>query len=259
MGICLAKWERGQTLKPHPSSTLTQSAKSQQHTSLPQTTKSQQAIKLKPSTQQSQPTMQSTPEPQQFTFANVIADILSQQGQPISTFMPSYQIWVFLKKNNIKDYADLEQHLKNLMGQQRKLSQEFTPIRDKQKRLAGYINENDKYQKLKEQYKQYQQDHKAQKPWKKKSFEESNRWIVDNYNKTKDHMDSLRNDQGKIPLHSWQKEHAKLSAEIENLNERYQALKTQVNNTNKIRIKVYDILRKESQPAVARGVEGHTI
>jgi len=62
-------------------------------------------------------------------------------------------------------------------------------------------------------------------------------------------MDGLRNNQGKIPLYSWQKEHANLSAQIQILDEEYQALKTEVDMVNKIRVKVYDVLSEERQEA----------
>jgi len=169
----LQGWLVEERAKPKTSTSLLQSTQSQQHISLPQTTKPQQAEK--PSMQQPQPSAYLPSKPRQLTFADIIADSLSQQGQTISTSVPSHQIRTFLKNNDINSYAELEQHLKNLMGQQRKLSQEFSPIRDKQKKLAGYIKENDNYQKLKKHYRQYQQDLKAQKPWKKKAFEENNR------------------------------------------------------------------------------------
>lgn len=84
--------------------------------------------------------------PQPPTFADVIAEILSRQGQGIYNSHASYQIWEFLKENDIKDYAGLEQHLKNLMSQQRTISHALTPLRKRRDKLAEHIKENDNYQ-----------------------------------------------------------------------------------------------------------------
>jgi hypothetical protein len=57
----------------------------------------------------------------------------------------------------------------------------------------------------------------------------------------------LQNANGKIPMHSWQKEHANLTAELRELDRDYRQLKTDVDTVNKIRTDVYNILRKEQQ------------
>ena len=185
--------------------------------------------------------------PQPPTFADIISDILLRQGQGIDKSHISYEVLTFLRDNAIENYVGLEQHLKNLMTQQRQISHEFSPIRNRLTKLAEYINENDNYTKYKAQYTQYQQDYKAQLPWKKKAFEEDNRWIIENYNTAKRIMDKLRNKNNKIPLNSWHNEHSKLSAELKALDGKYLNLKNEIAQVNKIRIKVYDILRKERQ------------
>ena len=50
-----------------------------------------------------------------------------------------------------------------------------------------------------------------------------------------------------IPIHSWQKEHAKLTAELREVDRDYKHLKTEGDKVNKIRADVYNILRKEQQ------------
>jgi len=153
----------------------------------------------------------------------------------------------FLKSNQIGHYAGLENHLKNLMGSQRELSHKFNPIRKQLKELDEHIKQYKAYTKYKAEYKQYQQDYNNQLPWKKKSFEQEHSWLIKKYSDTKSYIDSVRNDKNQIPINAWSKEHAQLSTELQKLNGEYQALKTQVDDVNKIRVKVYDVLRKEQQ------------
>jgi len=74
-----------------------------------------------------------------------------------------------------------------------------------------------------------------------------NSWIVERYNEAKQYIDSVRNANGKIPLASWQKEHSELSKKAEELDGKYQILKTKVAQANRFRVRVYDVLRKEKQ------------
>ncbi|MCL2222945.1 MAG: hypothetical protein FWC20_11570 [Oscillospiraceae bacterium] len=60
-------------------------------------------------------------------------------------------------------------------------------------------------------------------------------------------MDGVKNANGKIPLPSWQKEHADLSAKIRKLDSKYQSLKTKVAQVDKFRTRLYDVIRKEHQ------------
>ena len=84
-------------------------------------------------------------------------------------------------------------------------------------------------------------------PWKKKAFAEDNHWVIERYNESKRYIDKLRNDKGKIPLASWKKDYDNLSLELRELDRDYQQLKDEVGEVGKVRVKVYDILRKEKQ------------
>jgi len=111
------------------------------------------------------------------------------------------------------------------------------------------------YKRNSDAYNQYQKDYAAQMSWKKKSFAEQNRVIVEDYETSKSIMDSLKNKNGKIPTGAWQKQLDTLSAELLELDKDYKTLKDEVDNVNKIRTKVYDILRKEGQrerPSIKR-------
>lgn len=57
----------------------------------------------------------------------------------------------------------------------------------------------------------------------------------------------MRNEKGKIPLSTCQKEYAQTTAELQQLNDQYQDLKNEVDQANKFRVRVYDVLRKERQ------------
>jgi len=197
-----------------------------------------------PTTQQ--PIPQST-ESKPLTFANIITDIITRQAQGRPIFEDDKKLFSFLAYNNIEDYEGLEKHMTNLMTQQRELGHEYNPLRSRVAELSQHIRQNENYTKRKAAYNQYEKDLAKQMPWKKKSFAADNSWIVERYNEAKQYIDGVRNANGKIPLATWQKEHSELSKKIEELDGRYQILKTKVAQANRFRVRVYDVLRKEKQ------------
>ena len=198
------------------------------------------------------------PQPQPPTFADVIADILSRQGQIVTNKAHATQILNFLKSKQIADYKSLEKYLQNLMGKQRTTGKKLTPIRQRMTELTDHVQEYETYKKRKAQHDQYQQDYKAQKPWKKKAFQQEHGYIVGLYETSKDYMDCVRNSKNQIPINAWKKEYTDLSLELRELDRAYQNLKAEVDSVSKIRVTVYDILRKEQQrgqPIRAQGLE----
>ena len=113
--------------------------------------------------------------------------------------------------------------------------------------LSQHISQNENYKKRKTAYNQYEKGLAKQMPWKKKSFAADNSWIVERYNEAKQYINGVRNANGKIPLASWQKEYSELSKKIEELDGKYQTLKTKVAQADRFRVRVYDVLRKEKQ------------
>ena len=196
--------------------------------------------------QQSPPKPQ-TAEPKPPTFAETIMDIITRQAHGNSITNDDSKLFSFLAHNGIKDYDDLEQHLKNLMSERRTLSHEYSPIRKRLAELSEHMSQYEDYKKWRAEHQQYQKDLAAQKPWRKKSFAADNNYIVDRYNETKRYIDGVRNAQGKIPLSSWQKEYTDLSANLRELDGRYQVVKEKVARVDKFRVRVYDVLRREQQ------------
>ena len=186
-------------------------------------------------------------EPKPPTFANIISNYVTRQaqGRPISE--DDKKLFSFLAYNNINDYEGLEKHMTNLMEQQRNLGHEYNPLRSRMAELSQHIRQNENYTKRKSAYNQYEKDLAKQMPWKKKSFAADNSWIVERYNEAKQYIDGVRNANGKIPLATWQKEHSELSEKIEELDGRYQILKTKIAQANRFRVRVYDVLQKEKQ------------
>jgi len=202
------------------------------------------------------PSAPRTTEPYQPTFTEIISDILSRQGQSVVDAKTTTQILNFLESNDIADYDGLVTHMQNLMGQQRETSHKYSPIRKQQSALFEHIQKYEAYKKNKAKYDQYQQEYKAQLPWKKKVFERDNLWIANNYETSKNALDKLMKGKKQIPISVWEQEYAELSAEIQKLDKQYQALKSEVDKVNKIRIKVYDILRMDKQKGEPKRVQG---
>ena len=218
---------------------------------IPQIAPSAEPKASQPTQPQQQP-LSSAPKPQPTapkppTFAKIILDILTRQaqGKPISN--DDMKLHTFLVHNGINDYDGLEQHMKNLMSEQRTLSHEYSPIRSRIAELDEHMRQYENYKKRRADYQQYKKDLSAQMPWKKKAFINDNAWIVDRYNEAKSYMDGVKNANGKIPLPSWQKEHGELSAKVRELDSKFQTLKTKVTQVDKFRVRVYDVLRREHQ------------
>jgi len=57
----------------------------------------------------------------------------------------------------------------------------------------------------------------------------------------------VRNSKKQVPINAWKREHTDLSLEMRELDRDYKQLKNEVDATNKIRVNVYDILRKKRQ------------
>jgi|GEM_PF-5492441 len=161
------------------------------------------------STQKNQPT-----KPKPLTFAKTNLDIITRQMQGRPTTQDDANLVSFLITNKISDYGGLEQHMKNLMSEQRTLSHEYSPVRSRIAELDEHTRQYENYKKRRADYQQYEKDLSKQMPWKKKAFTNDNTWIVDRYNEAKAYMDSVKNANGKIPLPSWQKEHGELSAKV---------------------------------------------
>ena len=181
------------------------------------------------------------------TFADVISDILSRQGQIVVNAASASQILDFLKAKQIQDYAGIEKHLRNLMGQQRAISHELSPVRKKLAEVTERINQYATYKERKAEYDSYIKEYNAQKPWKRKSFEDDNRLLISNYEESKKYIGGLANSKNQIPILTWNKEYSDLSAQLQKLKGEYESLKAEVSCVDKIRVQVYDILRKERQ------------
>jgi len=74
------------------------------------------------------------------------------------------QLHMFLVKNNINEYEGLEQHLTDLMGEQRMLGHEYNPLRKRLAELSEHMNQYDNYKKRKADHDQYQKDLAKQMP-----------------------------------------------------------------------------------------------
>ena len=192
------------------------------------------------------------------TFADFISDVLSRQTQSFVSPKFATQIYDFLSTKRIDSYEDIERHLKNLLSKQRTISHELTPIRQRLFRTTKDLHAYEDYKKHKDNYDKYKSDLASQKPWKRKAFEREHGWVVGVYELAKENTDHLRNENGKFAIHLWRKTYEQLSKQVSELTGRYEALKNEVDDANKIRAKVYDVLRKErqkEQPVRAQGME----
>jgi archaellum component FlaC len=192
-------------------------------------------------------TVPNTPEPKPPTFADNIFFMLRRQCQKVVTWETADIIMDFLKSNDIKNYDGIELHLKNLFSEQRKLSGKLTPVRNRLNELNDLLIGYENYKELMDEYNKYNREYKALSLWKKKAYKEENGWILSAYPLKKSSMDKYRNEKGKIPIGSWQKEHATLTAELQGLDGEYQDLKNKVSTVDKFRTNVYDIIQKDKR------------
>ena len=194
------------------------------------------------------------------TFADFISDVLLQQAQSFVGLKFATQIVDFLNSKKIDSYEGVERYLKNLISEKHTITHKLNPIRQRLSQTAKDMRAYEDYKKHKDNYDKYKSDFASQKPWKKKAFEREHGWVVGVYESAKENTDHLRNKDDKFPTGSWRKQRTNLATEANNLNARYQALKVEFDDVNKIRSKVYDVLRKERQkervqPARSQGME----
>jgi len=192
------------------------------------------------------------------TFADVISDILSRQGQIVVNAATTSQILDFLEAKQIQNYAGLEKYLQSLMGKQSALAHKLTPARKKLAEVTERINQYSNYKERKAEYDSFIKEYNAQLPWKRKAFEDDNRLLINNYEESKKYIGGLVNNKNQVPILTWKKEHSELSAQLQKLKGEHESLKAEVSSVDKIRVQVYDILRRDrqrEQPQRAHGME----
>lgn len=147
----------------------------------------------------------------------------------------------FLTANGIKDMAGLEEKVMDMYGEQRSISEKLKPIDRQLKTLDEHISNTEKYFRYRNVYKQYKQ----QKPKKQEAFYEAHRMEMTHYEAAARYLDGVMNGRTTLPTKAWK-------AERQQLSHRYDKLKNEVKEVEKIRRNVYGIMREEN------GREQHT-
>ena len=202
----------------------------------------------KPAGQKPQPQPQTNSKSKAPSFSDVISDILARQQGAVVSSKVATEIVEFLESHKqIKNYDDLENYQKRVIGQQRETSDKLTGVQARLEEVKEYFKEYEAYKRHRENYHQYQKEYDTKNPWSKKSFAKENQATVDNYEQAKSGIDILRDKNGKIPINAWQREFKALNTELLKLKADYGELKNEFTCVNKVRIAVYDVLRKEEQ------------
>jgi chromosome segregation ATPase len=162
------------------------------------------------------------------TLADVISQILNRQGQSgITRLKNASQMLIFLQENQIMDFAGLEKKVSDMFGKIHSLNQQMKPVERRLKTLDEHI----KQAKIYLEYK-------------------GKKWLPDSerilFTAAKKYLNEHLNGH-KLDLKKWKAERAEKTAERNQLNQKYSALKEEIKKVEQIRREVYDIMRSEQQ------------
>ena len=90
-------------------------------------------------------------------------------------------------------------------------------------------------------------EYKQKKPKKQDAFYESHRCELTLYESAEHYLKGVMNGKTALPIKAWKSEQAKLTAEKKALYQEYYSLKKEVQEVEKIRRDVYDIMREETR------------
>ena len=184
------------------------------------------------------------------TLYDVIQNILSrQETQKYRNFnlKAASQALLFLQRNNISDIAGLENKIKSMYSNQSEIRNKMKPIKRRLKTLDEHIKQSNYYFEFKGIYQKYQ----SIKPKYQADFYENNRREITLYESAKTYLDGVMNGHTKIPRKSWGIECERSTVEKDMLYREYCLLKTEVQEVEKIKRSVYDLIKvneRQGQP-----------
>jgi len=168
---------------------------------------------------------------------------LGQQSryQSLNNLKAASQMLIFLQQNDIKNMDDLVNFLKSMHNRQSGIREKLKPMERRMKTLDEHIKQVGYYKEFSKINRRYKQ----QKPKGKEAFFESHRREMTLFQAAERHLKSVLNGREQIPLATWEKEHATLTAERKTLNAEYLSLKDEVGKVEKIVRSVQDVLHEE--------------
>lgn len=170
------------------------------------------------------------------TLADYIGEILSrkaqagksERSQSVYNLKDAANMLNFLQQNQIMDMAGLDERFKSMIGEQFDIRDKLKPIERRLPVLKQHIEQADIYLKLK---------------GKKALFSSEQAQFTE----AKNYLKDIMNGKTSLPIKTWKTEYNSLVTERKNLDDRYQALKGEVSQAEKIRKSVYSILRQEQR------------
>ena len=183
------------------------------------------------------------------TLADVIQEILSRREQAgksdryqsIGNLKAAAKLLNFLTANGIKDMAGLAEKAREMRGKQMAVQNELKPIERRLKVLNKHIQHADTYMQFREVYRQYRQ----QKPGKRESFAAAHHMEIVRYEEADRYLKGVMNGKTALPFRAWKAEHAELTTKKDRLYQRYNSLKDEVREVEKIRKGVEGVLQQE--------------
>ena len=193
------------------------------------------------------------------TFTDVISNILSQRAQAgksnryqsISNLKAASKMLNLLQENKIKDIGGLEEKVRSMYKKQFDIRDELKPIERRLKTLDEHIQQATVYMQHKAVYRQYQE----LKPKKQPSFAKRHYMEISLFESAERYLKGVMKGKNILPLKAWKAEHIKLAAQRNELNQAYALLKTEVQEVEKIRRGIRDIIDKRTQKAHPQQVQ----
>jgi hypothetical protein len=159
--------------------------------------------------------------------------------QRIANLKQAANILIFIRENDMKDMADLQDKVKSMYSKTQEMRDKLKPVERRLKTLNEHIQQAAYYKEFKSIYQSYLK----QKPKKQDDFREAHRREITLYEAAKKYLDTHLNGHD-IPTKSWKSEWIKLSVEKDNLYREYYALKEETRQVEVIKKSVENILRE---------------
>ena len=174
------------------------------------------------------------------TFTEVIQNILDKKG--VYNLQKAAKMFNFLTENNIQNFDELDEKLKEVVYRHYDIQREFKPIDRRLNTLEEHLQQSDSYFK----FKKFNDELRAiKKPKLQEKYRAEYRQKLSQFKSAKSYLDGVMNGRTQIPTKMWKEEFAKLTTEKSALNEKYQQLTDEVNEVTRIRSNVNALLKSE--------------
>ena len=182
----------------------------------------------------------------QSALADVVEDILIRERRArrpadIRAVERSNHALEFLRKHEIQDMTELQNHLADMYREIDAVQVEMKPITRRMEQLSEHIRQAG----IRKKYRPIYEEYKALKPRKQKKFVEQNRQALDLHKSAGEYLKTCYKGREMPAVREWKKELAALSKQRDGLYGRYDSLCDEAKAIDRLRHNVEAVLDRE--------------